>query len=84
MKISVKNWLGALFLLGVASSSWAMLPPKYLSVPEWQSCVETVTKNSTEFVCLPGERPANCPLASWKQLTLKRLIAHCPRKLMSS
>jgi len=82
--MKIKKIITGLFLLAISASTLAMLPPKYLSVPEWQSCVKTTTKESAQFVCLPAERPANCPLESWKALTLKRLIAHCPRTLMSS
>lgn len=64
-------------ILLVSSSSWGVLPPKYLSVPEWQSCVSTVTKGGANFVCLPAEKPLTCPQASWDDPSLRE-IEVCP------
>jgi len=65
-----------LFLL-LSTSSWAVLPPKYLSVPEWKSCVGTVTKGSAQFICLPSQKPKDCLESSWKELTALNEIEYC-------
>lgn len=51
-----------------ADSSAAALPPKYLGVSDFQSCLETVQVGSHEQWCMPSKKPANCPAESWEQL----------------
>lgn len=80
MKISLL--LGVSFLLISATAfadvaSTSVLPPKYLSVPQWQSCVGTVTKGSAQFICLPTKKPAACPSSSWKALLKLHEIDNC-------
>lgn len=55
-------------IVGWVGSAQAALPPKYLSVPQWQDCVETVTKGTAQFICLPSDKPKNCPDESWQEL----------------
>ncbi len=76
MKITTQQIAG-IFLL-VSSSTWALLPPKYLSVPEWQSCVGSMTKESARFVCLPVKKPDGCSVASWDQLSALNELERCP------
>lgn len=73
----MKKCLICICLLLLSSASWAVLPPRYLSVPEWQSCVGTVKKGSADFVCLPAEKPETCPDTSWENPDLKTIEA-CP------
>lgn len=51
-----------------ADSSATVVPPKYLGVSDFQSCLETVQVGSHEQWCMPSEKPANCPAESWEQL----------------
>lgn len=46
----------------------AVLPPRYLSVPDFQQCLSQQSKGTYDTVCLPAARPAHCPAASWKAL----------------
>jgi len=62
----------------VSTISWALLPPKYLSVPEWKSCVGSVTKDGAKFVRLPIKKPENCPGSSWNKLTILDEMERCP------
>lgn len=50
-------------------SSVSALPPKYLEVSEFQSCLETKQLNSHEQWCMPASKPSICPSASWAQLS---------------
>jgi hypothetical protein len=61
-----------------SASSLALLPPQYLSVPQWQSCVGKMTKGSAEFICLPAKKPDNCLGASWQSLLTLDEIDRCP------
>lgn len=60
-------------------SAWAMTPPEYLSVPNWQSCSESVKKGTAEYVCLPKYKPRECPAPSWRKLTHKHLLDRCQK-----
>jgi len=42
--------------------------PKYLSVPEFKNCLETINIGDATFLCMPNQMPATCPTESWKQL----------------
>lgn len=63
----------------VGSISWALPAPKYLSVPQWEDCTSTITKGSSQFICLPAKKPEQCPFSSWRILKDKHLIDNCPR-----
>lgn len=56
----------------------AGIPPKYLSVPNWESCTDTYYKKGAEFACLPDTRPSNCPKSSWKKLNRGNMLDQCP------
>jgi len=66
----------ALFLTTI--TSWAVLPPKYLSVPGWKDCVGQVSKEGAQFICLPATKPANCAADAFKQLNDLNEIDSCP------
>ena len=55
----------------------SILPPKYLTVPQWQSCVGTVIKGSAQFICLPSKKPDACPSTSWDALIKLHEIDNC-------
>jgi hypothetical protein len=66
-----------LFLSFLSTASLAMLPPKYLNVPHWKSCVHTTTKETAQFICLPHKKPATCPGSSWENLVHCNLLDTC-------
>lgn len=64
---------GALLLAGCAANeetteTASILPPKYLEVSEFQSCLGTMQVASHEQWCLPEAQPENCPTESWDEL----------------
>lgn len=61
----------------LTTTCWSMVPPKYLSVPNWQSCTGEVTRGTAQFYCLPDSRPAACPKSSWKMLTRQHMMSRC-------
>lgn len=46
-----------------------VLPPKYLSVLDFQQCISKQSAGSYDTVCLPVARPAQCPKSSWRELS---------------
>ena len=44
------------------------LPPKYLSVPEFKTCLSTDDRGSYRSWCLPRRKPGQCPAESWASL----------------
>lgn len=78
MDILMKYIIASLSIFFSAISiSWSLPAPKYLSVPHWKDCVQTMTKGTAQFVCLPSSAPKLCPAASWKILTSEHLIKDC-------
>ena len=73
--------INLLLILSMTSLSFSLPAPKYLSVPNWKSCVRTVTKGTAQFVCLPAKKPGKCPNASWKALTTGKMIDLCPSNI---
>ncbi|MCL5260648.1 MAG: hypothetical protein M1561_03050 [Gammaproteobacteria bacterium] len=55
-------------LLLCSVSVYAVLPPKYLSVPNFQSCFATKNMGSWTAWCMPATKPEGCPDASWQAL----------------
>lgn len=47
----------------------AVLPPAYLSIAGWKSCIGTKDMGTWKSICVPKAKPAACSEASWKQLT---------------
>lgn len=65
----------------MASQAVGVLPPRYLSVPQFQQCLSSQSKGSYDTLCRPATRPAACPTASWR--ALRRLsgsdkLPRCP------
>lgn len=77
-----KKLLRAIIYLTVLISLpiWALLPPKYLSVRDWQRCVITITKGDAKFICLPDSKPKECPKSSWRKLTFRNEVNSCKLK----
>ena len=44
------------------------LPPKYLSVPGFKTCLSTQSQGTYQSWCLPRRRPSQCPAESWASL----------------
>ena len=76
MRIMIALFLGIFFNV----TAYALVPPKYLSVPQWQKCVGQVKKGTAQFICLPYAKPSACPAKSWKILTNQKLVDICPVK----
>lgn len=68
-------------LMASVSLAEAGVPPKYLSVPQWQSCTSTMQKGTAQFVCLPGHKPKSCPFFSWMKLKRHHMLPMCPKML---
>lgn len=60
--------VGALLLAAVALGAGAASPPAYLRVPDFNRCLAEQDQGGYRTWCLPAERPAACPEASWQQL----------------
>jgi hypothetical protein len=67
----------SLMFFFLTSTSWALLPPQYLSVPDWKDCVGSMNVGSYNEVCLPHYRPKNCSRSSWHQLKRLRELPLC-------
>lgn len=57
-------------------TSGSGMPPAYLSVPSYQSCLTSQANGSSTQWCMPAQQPAGCPDASWQQLSSQG-IASC-------
>ena len=44
------------------------LPPKYLSVPGFKTCLSTQSQGTYQSWCLPRRKPGQCPAESWASL----------------
>lgn len=55
------NWVGG-------SST---LPPAYLGVKDFKSCLSTKNMGTWQSYCLPAKQPTGCPQHSWQQLQNK-------------
>ncbi|MEC5206436.1 hypothetical protein QF022_001392 [Vogesella perlucida] len=47
---------------------YAVLPPKYLSVPDFKQCLSEQNEGSYSSWCQPAKKPKACPRVSWRQL----------------
>jgi hypothetical protein len=45
------------------------LPPKYLKVSQFQSCLDVKKVGSYEQWCMPASKSNSCPSESWNQLS---------------
>lgn len=66
----------SVFSIAYMSNGWAS--SDYTNVAGWQNCTKAVSLASYKFFCLPKDRPANCPEASWNSLTKGQLLPFCP------
>lgn len=62
-----------------AVNSYAALPPRYLSVPRFQSCLGVEKKSTWTAYCLPQFRPTACPEASWTLLSQDHTLNRCKK-----
>ena len=44
------------------------LPPKYLSVPDFKTCLSMQSQGAYQSWCLPRRKPGVCPAESWASL----------------
>lgn len=65
----------------IINTGFACLPPAYLSVSHWRSCVNTERVNTWWQWCLPRKAPSDCPLASWETLNRQKEFLPCPSKI---
>jgi hypothetical protein len=69
---------GALLITTI--NVFAMLPPKYLSIKDFKSCLATKDMDTWTAWCIPAEKPDACPDESWQQLnslTGKDKVPNC-------
>lgn len=52
-----------------------VLPPAYLNVPNFQSCLQTESQGSWQSWCMPKTQPNDCPQSSWKELSTQNIPA---------
>jgi hypothetical protein len=55
-------------LAAIALPVYAVLPPQYLSVPDFQQCLAEQNEGSYSSWCQPAKKPKACPRTSWRQL----------------
>ena len=49
------------------------LPPAYLSIPNYESCLSKETAGTSEQWCIPAAMPSECVDASWGQITQENM-----------
>jgi len=64
-----KLLLGVLLIIGITADGFAVLPPKYLSVADFQKCLATKNMGTWQSWCMPAKKLDACPNDSWKQLS---------------
>ena len=55
-------------LAALALPVYAVLPPAYLSVPDFKQCLSEQNEGSYSSWCQPTKKPKTCPRVSWRQL----------------
>ena len=56
------------------------IPPRYLSIPQWQACMGTQVIDTYTIYCLPATQKAGCSTTTWQalnQLSGKDALPHC-------
>ncbi|MDG2286828.1 MAG: hypothetical protein P8N43_15085, partial [Alphaproteobacteria bacterium] len=61
-----KLWMTTWLLITV--TSYAVLPPEYLSVPHFKQCLSTADQGTWQSWCVPLIKPKDCPCSSWLAL----------------
>ena len=46
-----------------------VLPPKYLSIDGFKNCLNTQTKGTASFYCMPENKPEQCSDKAWDELS---------------
>lgn len=75
--------LPAVVLTAVATSCFAVLPPRYLSVEHFDKCLADKQVRTFRVWCMPEKKPATCPSSSWEQLRMLKgrdEIPSCAKK----
>ncbi|MCF6776306.1 hypothetical protein L3V83_06930 [Thiotrichales bacterium 19X7-9] len=52
-----------------SNNAFAVMPPEYLSVDGFQSCLSTKNMGTWQSYCIPETKPENCSQSSWDKLT---------------
>jgi hypothetical protein len=65
----VKKISFLVILLMSTSFCFAVLPPKYLTVPAFDKCLKEKKVDSHTAWCLPKNKPVTCPKESWAKLS---------------
>lgn len=55
-------------LMTMVTSSFAVLPPKYLGIKDFDKCLTDRQVDTYRALCIPASKPKACPRLSWKQL----------------
>lgn len=69
--LQMKYFLLIIFAIGVLTAEAAainVLPPKYLSVKNFQKCLGTKSMGTWNSWCIPKHKPLFCPKSSWEAL----------------
>lgn len=67
-------------LFATTTTIFAILPPKYLTIKNFQQCLATKNMGTWTAWCLPKTQPEACPNDSWRQLnelTEKNRVPDC-------
>lgn len=64
-------------LLFTSHAAFALLPPKYLSVPHFKSCLSQKNMGTWTAYCLPQKKPRACPLNAWHQVLRDNSLNQC-------
>lgn len=67
MRLSLRFVL-ATALMTIVTSSFAVLPPKYLGIKDFDKCLTDKQVDTYRALCIPANKPKACPKSSWKQL----------------
>ena len=67
LKFTFSTLMGLVFA-SLATGSTAALPPKYLGISDFKLCLGAQDSHAYRSWCMPAEKPASCPAASWEQL----------------
>ncbi|MBF0301222.1 MAG: hypothetical protein HQK51_21110 [Oligoflexia bacterium] len=57
------------FMMLSLTNALSVLPPKYLSVKNFQECLASKDMGTWISWCMPITKPALCPQESWQQLS---------------
>jgi hypothetical protein len=85
-RFAARRLLVLVWLAASCMSASAALPPKYLSVPDFDRCLSQADAPGGTYRtwCLPPSKAAACPAASWKQLralTGQQALPPCPARI---